>query len=134
MNCFSSIKPLPSFILGEQKGHGIPDTLLNEVKDVTRRFFQLPYEEKIKIKMTAATGFRFSWLYIKFRFCHIRTIHKFFVNSILISECRGYQRVGENITKGVPDMHEAIDVGFSCCFTLILYIQTHTHMFLLSCY
>lgn len=26
-------------------------------------------------------------------------------------KCRGYQRVGENITKGVPDMHEAIDVG-----------------------
>lgn len=24
--------------------------------------------------------------------------------------CRGYQRIGENITKGVPDMHEAIDV------------------------
>ncbi|KAJ1421148.1 Oxoglutarate/iron-dependent dioxygenase [Sesbania bispinosa] len=61
------------------KGHGIPDTLLKEVRDVTRRFFQLPYEEKTKIKMTQATGFR------------------------------GYQRVGENITKGVPDMHEAID-------------------------
>ncbi|KAK4262333.1 hypothetical protein QN277_027905 [Acacia crassicarpa] len=61
------------------KGHGIPDTLLKEVKDVTRRFFQLPYEEKTKIKMTAATGYR------------------------------GYQRIGENITKGVPDMHEAID-------------------------
>ncbi|KAI9088974.1 hypothetical protein K1719_029253 [Acacia pycnantha] len=61
------------------KGHGIPDTLLKEVKDVTRRFFQLPYEEKTKIKMTAGTGYR------------------------------GYQRIGENITKGVPDMHEAID-------------------------
>ncbi|KAF7828693.1 protein IRX15-LIKE [Senna tora] len=61
------------------KGHGIPDTLLKEVKDATRRFFQLPYEEKTKIKMSAATGFR------------------------------GYQRIGENITKGVPDMHEAID-------------------------
>ncbi|XP_054823809.1 probable 2-oxoglutarate-dependent dioxygenase At3g50210 isoform X2 [Prosopis cineraria] len=61
------------------KGHGIPATLLKEVKDVTRRFFQLPFEEKMKIKMTAATGYR------------------------------GYQRIGENITKGVPDMHEAID-------------------------
>lgn len=30
---------------------------------------------------------------------------------------RGYQRVGENITKGVPDMHEAIDVGLATCFT-----------------
>ncbi|KAI4314990.1 hypothetical protein L6164_027844 [Bauhinia variegata] len=61
------------------KGHGIPDTLLKEVKDVTRKFFALPYEEKIEIKMTPATGFR------------------------------GYQRIGDNITKGVPDMHEAID-------------------------
>ncbi|XP_027346324.1 probable 2-oxoglutarate-dependent dioxygenase At3g50210 isoform X2 [Abrus precatorius] len=59
------------------KGHGIPDTLLKVVKDVTRRFFELPYEEKAKIKMTPATG--------------------------------GYQRIGENITKDVPDMHEAID-------------------------
>lgn len=30
-------------------------------------------------------------------------------------ECRGYQRIGENITKGIPDIHEAIDV-------------THTHL------
>lgn len=60
-------------------GHGIPDTLLKEVRDVTRRFFELPYEEKAKIKMTPAAGFR------------------------------GYQRIGENITLGVPDMHEAID-------------------------
>lgn len=27
--------------------------------------------------------------------------------------CRGYQRIGENITKGIPDMHEAIDVGLA---------------------
>ncbi|KAH1202588.1 putative 2-oxoglutarate-dependent dioxygenase [Glycine max] len=61
------------------KGHGFPETLLKEVRDVTRRFFELSYEEKAKIKMTPAAGFR------------------------------GYQRLGENITKGVPDMHEAID-------------------------
>ncbi|KAK9135886.1 hypothetical protein Syun_015216 [Stephania yunnanensis] len=61
------------------KGHGIPDSLLKEVRDLTRNFFHLPYDEKQKIKMTAVTGFR------------------------------GYQRVGENITKGIPDMHEAID-------------------------
>ncbi|KAL0536523.1 hypothetical protein IC582_025472 [Cucumis melo] len=61
------------------KGHGIPESLLSEVKKVTRMFFQLPYEEKIKIKLTPDSGYR------------------------------GYQRVGENITKGVPDMHEAID-------------------------
>ncbi|BFG35913.1 hypothetical protein CerSpe_221870 [Prunus speciosa] len=61
------------------KGHGIPETILKQVKNLTRKFFELPYEEKLKIKMTADSGYR------------------------------GYQRIGENITKGVPDMHEAID-------------------------
>lgn len=61
------------------KGHGIPESLLKEVRHVTRKFFHLPYEEKLKIKLSAATGYR------------------------------GYQEVGQNITKGVPDMHEAID-------------------------
>ena len=28
-------------------------------------------------------------------------------------KCRGYQRIGENVTKGTPDMHEAIDVSLS---------------------
>lgn len=27
--------------------------------------------------------------------------------------CRGYQRIGENVTKGTPDMHEAIDVSIA---------------------
>ncbi|KAK2967614.1 hypothetical protein RJ640_030485 [Escallonia rubra] len=66
-------------IVIKQKGHGIPDSLVKEVRSVTRKFFDLPYEEKTKIKLSAATGYR------------------------------GYQRVGENITKGIPDMHEAID-------------------------
>ena len=45
-----------------QKGHGFPDSLLKEVKSVAHNFFHLPYEEKIKIKMTVAAGFRFiSW-------------------------------------------------------------------------
>ncbi|KAK9285777.1 hypothetical protein L1049_024978 [Liquidambar formosana] len=61
------------------KGHGIPYSLIKEVRNATHKYFGLPYEEKIKIKMSAATGFR------------------------------GYQRLGENITKGIPDMHEAID-------------------------
>ncbi|XP_042395732.1 2-oxoglutarate-dependent dioxygenase 33-like isoform X1 [Zingiber officinale] len=61
------------------KNHGIPDSLVKGVKDVTRTFFNLPYEDKLKIKLTAQSGYR------------------------------GYQRVGENITKGKPDMHEAID-------------------------
>ncbi|KAJ6907569.1 2-oxoglutarate-dependent dioxygenase [Populus alba x Populus x berolinensis] len=61
------------------KGHGIPDSLIKDIKNVTRKFFDLPYEEKLKIKLSAAAGYR------------------------------GYQRIGENITKGIPDMHEAID-------------------------
>ncbi|CAD6335691.1 unnamed protein product [Miscanthus lutarioriparius] len=66
------------------KGHGIDESLMREVRNVTRKFFQLPYEEKLKIKMTPQSGYR------------------------------GYQRLGENITKGKPDMHEAID-----CYTPI---------------
>lgn len=31
--------------------------------------------------------------------------------AFLITSIRGYQRVGENVTKGKPDMHEAIDVS-----------------------
>ncbi|KAM3213580.1 hypothetical protein ACQJBY_066151 [Aegilops geniculata] len=61
------------------KGHGIAEPLMAEVRDVTRSFFQLPLEEKRKIRLTPRTGYR------------------------------GYQRVGENITKGKLDMHEAID-------------------------
>ncbi|WCJ31255.1 2-oxoglutarate (2OG) and Fe(II)-dependent oxygenase superfamily protein [Euphorbia peplus] len=64
------------------RGHGIPDSLSKEVKHLAHNFFDLPYEEKLKIKMTPAAGYR------------------------------GYQRVGENVTKGTPDMHEAID-----CYT-----------------
>eukprot|EP01018_Ginkgo_biloba_P006507 Gb_29182 [translate_table: standard] len=61
------------------KGHGIPDRIVKGVLDVTREFFFLPCEEKLKIKMSDSTGYR------------------------------GYQRLGENITQGRPDMHEAID-------------------------
>uniref|UniRef100_A0A7N0VJW1 Non-haem dioxygenase N-terminal domain-containing protein n=1 Tax=Kalanchoe fedtschenkoi TaxID=63787 RepID=A0A7N0VJW1_KALFE len=60
-------------------GHGIPDSLIREVRSVTHGYFDLPYDEKTKIKMSPSTGYR------------------------------GYQRVGENITKGIPDIHEAID-------------------------
>ncbi|KAM4117876.1 hypothetical protein ACB094_02G158800 [Castanea mollissima] len=65
------------------KGHGIPDSLLKEVKSVAHKFFDLLNEEKVKIKISQAAGYR------------------------------GYQRIRENVTKGIPDMHEAIDVGFA---------------------
>ncbi|CAB62300.1 flavonol synthase-like protein [Arabidopsis thaliana] len=60
-------------------GHGISEDVINKVREITREFFKLPYEEKLKIKMTPAAGYR------------------------------GYQRIGENVTKGIPDIHEAID-------------------------
>ncbi|KAI3834199.1 hypothetical protein MKX03_030006 [Papaver bracteatum] len=61
------------------KGHGISDSLIKEVRNMTRKFFDLSYDEKVKIKMSSKTGFR------------------------------GYQRIGVNVTKGKLDKHEAID-------------------------
>lgn len=40
-------------------------------------------------------------------------------NVFCASSYRGYQRIGENITKGIPDMHEAIDVGLAHWFIII---------------
>jgi isopenicillin N synthase-like dioxygenase len=60
-------------------GHGISESLIKKVREITREFFKLSYEEKLKIKMTPAAGYR------------------------------GYQKIGENVTKGKPDIHEAID-------------------------
>lgn len=112
--------------MDEQKGHGIPDSLLKEVKELTRKFFALPYEEKIKIKMSPAKGYRFLWnSFVDLKFakdcCYDDLQYNpvvFVLTSHLSSLCRGYQRIGENITKGVPDIHEAIDVGFTThrCF------------------
>ncbi|XP_048638539.1 probable 2-oxoglutarate-dependent dioxygenase At3g49630 isoform X2 [Brassica napus] len=52
---------------------------MRKVKEMTHRFFELPYEEKLKIKITPAAGYR------------------------------GYQRIGVNYTSGKQDFHEAID-------------------------
>ncbi|XP_021735022.1 probable 2-oxoglutarate-dependent dioxygenase At3g50210 [Chenopodium quinoa] len=60
------------------RGHGIPDSHLKEVKDVTHKFFHLPLEVKIKIKMNAATGYR------------------------------GYEELDKIHTNGLPDVQEAI--------------------------
>ncbi|KAK3221825.1 hypothetical protein Dsin_008850 [Dipteronia sinensis] len=68
------------------RGHGIPESLINEVKHITHEFFDLTYEEKTQDQDDSS-----SW---------IQSEH---------FGCRGYQRIGENITKGIPDTHEAID-------------------------
>ncbi|EOA25663.1 hypothetical protein CARUB_v10019014mg [Capsella rubella] len=60
-------------------GHGISEDLIKKVRVMSHRFFELPSEEKLKIQITPAAGYR------------------------------GYQRIGLNITNGKQDMHEAID-------------------------
>lgn len=45
-------------IYRKQKGHGIPESLVKEVRDITHGFFALPYEDKVKIKMTSESGYR----------------------------------------------------------------------------
>ncbi|XP_019259809.1 PREDICTED: probable 2-oxoglutarate-dependent dioxygenase At3g49630 isoform X2 [Nicotiana attenuata] len=52
---------------------------MKEIRSIAREYFHHPYEDKLKIKLSASTGYR------------------------------GYQRIGEHITKDTPDMHEAID-------------------------
>jgi isopenicillin N synthase-like dioxygenase len=61
------------------KGHGVSPRLLEQVLDMGYKFFALPEEDKLQIAMSSDTGFR------------------------------GYQKLGQNITKGQPDLHEAID-------------------------
>ncbi|KAL4179609.1 hypothetical protein AMTRI_Chr13g88180 [Amborella trichopoda] len=40
------------------KGHGVPDHIVQGVRDLSHEFFGLPYEEKLKIKMSASSGYR----------------------------------------------------------------------------
>ncbi|KAF8407736.1 hypothetical protein HHK36_006871 [Tetracentron sinense] len=61
------------------KGHGIPDTLVKGVRDAARNFFLLPHEEKMKIQLSASTGYR------------------------------GYTKLLDNKTQGKADLHESID-------------------------
>ncbi|KAH7068625.1 hypothetical protein FB567DRAFT_634333 [Paraphoma chrysanthemicola] len=66
-------------------GHGIPLEMLDEVIDLARDFFNLPIEEKNKIKRYDAGGPEGG------------------------DGARGYQGLGENVTGGLQDMQEAID-------------------------
>ncbi|KAH6557965.1 hypothetical protein KP509_1Z083300 [Ceratopteris richardii] len=61
------------------RGHCIPPSLSEAVLRVSHEFFESSHENKIKMQLSSATGFR------------------------------GYQVIGQNVTKGMPDMHEAID-------------------------
>ncbi|KAG6558236.1 hypothetical protein Mapa_000419 [Marchantia paleacea] len=61
------------------QGHGVPFEMMDLIRKLGHDFFTLSTEEKHTIKMTQASGWR------------------------------GYQTLGENVTKGISDMHEAID-------------------------
>ncbi|KAL1594485.1 hypothetical protein SLS60_010245 [Paraconiothyrium brasiliense] len=67
-------------------GHGIQQARLEEVISLARQFFALPLEEKNKIKRHDAGGLEGG------------------------DGARGYQGMGENVTQGKKDMHEAIDL------------------------
>ena len=43
----------------EQIGHGISEDFIRKVRVMSHQFFELPYEEKLKIKITPAAGYRF---------------------------------------------------------------------------
>src|SRR4051794_17061523 len=60
-------------------GHGVPPELMKDVLDVSREFFALPEEEKQLISIA---------------------------NN---DKARGYQRLGENVTKYFKDWHEVRD-------------------------
>lgn len=62
-------------------GHGIPQELIDEVLDVSRRFFALPEEDKLAIENVHSAQFR------------------------------GYTRTGKELTNGEIDWREQIDIG-----------------------
>ncbi|SEB88457.1 Isopenicillin N synthase [Paramicrobacterium humi] len=62
-------------------GHGVPQDLIDEVLAVSRRFFDLPEEQKLAIENTGSAQFR------------------------------GYTRVGGELTHGDVDWREQIDIG-----------------------
>jgi isopenicillin N synthase-like dioxygenase len=62
-------------------GHGVPQELIDELLDVSRRFFELPAEQKLAIENVNSPQFR------------------------------GYTRIGGELTHGDVDWREQIDVG-----------------------
>mmetsp|Transcript_22867 Transcript_22867/g.27993 ORF Transcript_22867/g.27993 Transcript_22867/m.27993 type:complete len:404 (-) Transcript_22867:1794-3005(-) len=76
-------------------GHGIDDRLLNDSLLFARRFFDLPAEKKNKLHITISEDLS-----------------------------RGYQKVGDNITGGKSDAHEAFDAMREIGWTKQLRCQT----------
>jgi len=63
------------------EGHGVPQSLTDNVLEVSRHFFSLPDEDKLEIEMVNSPHFR------------------------------GYNRVGQELTQGKHDWREQIDIG-----------------------
>ncbi|HET6242028.1 MAG TPA: 2-oxoglutarate and iron-dependent oxygenase domain-containing protein, partial [Arthrobacter sp.] len=62
-------------------GHGIPQELTEAMLDVSRRFFELPEDQKLAVE------------------------------NVLSPQFRGYTRVGGELTEGAVDWREQIDIG-----------------------
>ena len=62
-------------------GHGIPQPLIDDVLHLSRRFFDLPEQDKLAIEMVNSPHFR------------------------------GYNRAGFEHTRGKPDWREQVDIG-----------------------
>jgi isopenicillin N synthase-like dioxygenase len=62
-------------------GHGVPESLVSQVLETSRRFFDLPEADKLSIE------------------------------NVLSPQFRGYTRVGGELTQGQVDWREQIDVG-----------------------
>src|SRR5690349_19628627 len=62
-------------------GHGVPETVIADVLDASRRFFALPETEKLKVEMVHSPHFR------------------------------GYNRPGWELTRGKPDWREQFDLA-----------------------
>ncbi|WP_105382682.1 isopenicillin N synthase family dioxygenase [Neorhizobium alkalisoli] len=63
------------------KGHGVDSRLIEDVVSTTKRFFALPLEEKLKIEMVKSPHFR------------------------------GYNRAGQERTRGEQDWREQLDIN-----------------------
>jgi len=63
------------------EGHGVPQSLTDNVLEVSRRFFALPDADKLEIEMVNSPHFR------------------------------GYNRIGQELTQGKHDWREQIDIG-----------------------
>ncbi|KAM3567598.1 hypothetical protein VYU27_010263, partial [Nannochloropsis oceanica] len=80
------------------KNHGVDPAITTDALELARAFFALPKDVKEEISILKAM--------------QRQEYHDGGEDGKLASSisCRGYQRVGENVTKYARDLHEAIDM------------------------